>query len=311
MSIDHRILNLSYSSLTTLHSCPRKFELYKKNSKEQLVDDGGSSDITFAFGHAVGDGLAASFKSDATENSIIWDLFKSWNCDLEARDDKRNKNFYKAVFAVQKFIALRRAGFLKDYDLVYHNGKPAIELGFCINFPDGFKLRGYVDVVLRNRITGEVVVLECKTTSQSNINPAIYKNSSQAIGYSVVLDVLFPKLSSYKVIYIVYETKAMEWKELSFSKSYLQRALWIRELLLDIETIKMYEEATIYPMRGENCFNFYRECEYLNLCTLSTQHLTTPEPTEEDRKVEVFDINITLADMIQSQLSKEVETTNG
>lgn len=299
--MDSRLLNLSYSSLLTLHSCPKKFQLDKLNSEQEQVDDGGSSNVTFAFGHIVGEGIQGVLVGQS-EDQIIFNMFLGWHADLFDRNDKQVKSFFHAVAAVQKFIALRKAGLLKDYDIVIYNGKPAVELSFCITFPDGFRYRGYVDAVLQHRVTGEVIVLECKTSSITNLAPATYKNSAQAIGYSIVLDVIFPRLSSYKVVYLVYKTKSMEYESLHFNKSYLQRALWIQELLLDIETIKLYEGAGIYPMRGESCYAFYRECEYLNLCTLSIDRLTTPDPLTPEQKE--YQINLTLADLIDSQLSK-------
>jgi hypothetical protein len=113
--------------------------------------------------------------------------------------------------------------------------------------------------------------------------------------------VIAPHINSYEVLYLVYVTKTLEYHQLPFEKSYLQRALWIRELLLDIETIKMYEEAGIYPMHGESCYDFYRECQYLNLCTLSTAVLTEPyEPTEDEE----FSIELTLQQIVEAQLEK-------
>lgn len=362
--MDHRLQNLSFSSLTTLHSCPRKWQLNRLQSRREpiknLEDD--YSPVTFAFGHTVGAGvqlllspaheieitksspvlMASLTVADPTdmvldsipgdinteglsgtvaalerapkykytipstynltpEQRTIFGMFLTWEVDLDARDDKRKKSFYLAVAAIQK-LAVIKDFLLKDYELVYYNGKPATELGFCINFPDGFKLRGFVDAVLRNKNTGKIIVLECKTSSFTEIPPAIFKNSAQAIGYSIVLDVLFPDLSSYEVLYLIYKSKSFEWNPLPFEKNYLQRALWIQELLLDIETIKMYEEIGVYPMRGESCYSWFRDCEYLNVCTLATNRLTTPEPPMKSN--EVFDINLTIADLVTAQLEK-------
>lgn len=303
--MDNRLKRLSYSSNLLIHSCPRKFQLYKLSSKAESNDSDGSSNVTFAFGHIVGSGVQDTLIGKS-ESEIIWNMFLAWHADLEDRDDKRGKNFYKAVAAVQKFVSLRNNGYLKDYELLQYNSVPAVELSFCITFPDDFKYRGFVDAVLRNRITGEILVLEVKTTSGKVIQPAQFKNSAQAIGYSIVLDAIpeTAHASSYKVLYLVYQTHSMEFTPLPFDKSYLQRALWIQELLLDIEMIKKYDEVGVFPMRGESCYSFYRECEYLNLCTLSTQHLTQPEPTELEP--EVFQINVTLQDLITAQLSKEL-----
>lgn len=307
--MDERLKLLSYSSLGTLHACPRKYELYRLNAEEDAPAEGDTSNLTFAFGHVVGDGIQRVFQGQS-EDEIIWAMFLGWHADLEDRNEKQNKNFYLAVAAVQRCISLRANGFLEDYEIVYHNGKPACELSFRITFPDGFKMRGSVDAVLRNKITGEIVVLECKTSSSVNINGATYKNSSQAVGYSVVLDVLFPQLSSYKVIYLVYKTKDMSYESLMFNKSYLQRALWIQEILLDIETIKLYNNAGVYPMRGESCYSFFRECEYFNKCTMSNRALVkkieeeTVQQMLEQENSKVYDVELTLDDLIAAQVEK-------
>lgn len=300
--IDYRIRQLSYSSLLTLHSCPRKFQLYKLRSTHR-TEESIKSTITFSFGHVVGEGIQLALTGIPWEN-ILWKMFLGWHTpSLFDADEKLNKSFWAAVIAVKRFISMREQGLLRDYELVHYQERPAIELSFAVNFPDGFRLRGYVDAVLRHTKTGEILVLECKTTGSPNINPASYKNSAQAIGYSIVLDVIYPELSSYKVLYLVYSTKSGEYTPIPFTKTYLQRALWIRELLLDIETIKMYEEAEIYPQRGESCYAFFRECEYINSCGLSTAALTKV-CTEEEEDKEVYQINLSLNDLLDAQLNK-------
>jgi len=300
-NIDYRIRQLSYSSLLTLHTCPRKFQLYRLRTTHK-TEESVKSTVTFAFGHVVGEGIQMILAGVSLEETI-WKMFLGWHTDIANVDEKMQKSFWTAVIAIQRFKSMQEAGFLDEYDLVYYNGKPACELSFSVNLPDGFRIRGFVDAVLRNRNTGSVLVLECKTTGSATLNPATYKNSSQAIGYSVVLDVIFPKLSSYEVLYLVYQTTTREYSPILFNKSYLQRALWIRELLLDVEIIKMYEDAEIYPMRGESCYSFFRECEYLQSCNLSTEYLTKPCTEKEVDKTE-YEINLTLADLIDAQLKK-------
>lgn len=300
-TIDYRIRQLSYSSLLTLHSCPRKFQLYRLRTTHR-AEESIKSTITFAFGHVVGEGIQLALEGK-TEEEVIWHMYKGWHTDLYAEDAKLNKSFFQAVIAIKRFYALLSAGFLKEYELVYYNGKPACELSFSIVFPDGFRLRGFVDAVLRHRETGKVIVLECKTTGAATINPATYKNSAQAIGYSIVLDAIFPDLSSYEVLYLIYNTKSGEYLPIPFQKTYLQRALWIRELLLDIETIKMYEEAEVYPMHGESCYSFFRECEYLNVCQLSTEYLTKPCTPEQEDTTD-YQITLSLDQLLDTQLAK-------
>ena len=298
---DYRIRQLSYSSLLTLHSCPRKFQLQKLRTVHRTAESLKST-ITFSYGHVVGEGIASAL-AGATESEVIFGMFLGWHSpSIFDEDEKLNKSLWSAILAIKRFFVLRSA-ILRDYELVYYQDKPATELSFAISFPDGYRLRGFVDAVLRHRITGEVLVLECKTTGSRAVNPTTYKNSAQAIGYSVVLDHLYPDLSSYKVLYLVYSTTAGEYFPIPFIKTYLQRALWIRELLLDIETIKMYEDAEIYPMRGESCMSFGRECEYINSCSLSTINLTKPCTADMEDKTD-YQVQITLMELLQSQLGK-------
>lgn len=305
--MDPRLQQLSYSSLLKLHSCPRKLQLDRLNADGEDKDLDGSGNVTFAYGHIVGEGIQRVLEGK-TEEEVIWKMFLGWHADLADENVKQRKSFYLAVIAVQKFVNLAAQGLLQDYELVYYEGKPATELSFIVYLPNGFKLRGFVDAVLRHRISGAILVLECKTSSATSLNAATYKNSAQAIGYSIVLDVLFPELSSYEVLYLVYMTKAMEYEALPFTKSYLQRALWIQELLLDIETIELYERVGVYPMRGESCYSFYRECEYINLCSMSTSHLTkklTPEIVEEiEESNSHYQIKLQLSDLINAQIEK-------
>ena len=303
--IDGRIRLLSYSGLLTLHTCPRKYELYRKKATDDDMEATAASNqnLTFAFGHVVGEGIQ-DVMDGMEEADVIWKMFLGWHASLADYNPKQNKSFYLAVIAIQRIISLRANGFLDDYELLQYNGKSAKELSFRITLPNGFKFRGSVDAVLRHKVTGKILVLECKTSSSTNLNPTTYKNSSQAIGYSVVLDVIAPEISSYDVLYLVYLTKDMSYEQLRFTKTYLQRATWIQELLLDVEVIKLYERTGIYPMRGESCNDFFRDCEYLNQCTLSTELITTPVTEDAILDDKIYDVELTLEDILDAQFAK-------
>jgi hypothetical protein len=296
-----------------LHSCPRKFQLSRLGAAKPSVDQ--KSQVTFSLGHIVGNGVQGLLEGRSLE-AIYWESFKLWDTDLFAEDTKSKKSFWEAMIAVERFSYVRDSSLLKDYELVYYTPEgeteavPAVELSFIITLPNGFKYRGFVDAVLRHRITDAILVLEVKSTGSAAVNPATFKNSAQAIGYSIVLDVLFPELSAYEVLYLVYMTKTREYYPLPFKKSYLQRALWIQELLLDCDMILMYEKAGVYPMHGESCFSYYRECGYLNTCTLSTNLLTVPLNEEEQQKLldghSAFHIALHVEDLIAAQIAKSL-----
>lgn len=306
--IDPRLKLLSHSSRTTLHKCPRKYQLYRLSSQTVSMADEKELEqgITFAYGHVVGLGMASTLEKK-TEDQIFLECFLEWDVDLLAENPRQKKSFWLAMFAVQKFIALRENGFLDDYDLVYYEGKPAAELSFQVKLPNKFVYRGFVDAVLEHKVSGEIMVLEAKTSS-GTAQPAMYKNSGQALGYSVVLDILFPELSSYTVLYCVYETKAFEYKELPFTKSLLQKALWLQELLIDCQQVELYESYGIYPMHGESCFDFFRECEYLSLCTLQTDNLTKPltQPILDHIAADSdkYQFSVDFFDLVEAQVQK-------
>lgn len=300
-SIDYRFRQVSYSSILALHECPRKFQLSRVRAVR--ADESLDTSITFAFGHAIGEAIQLAFQAFSKEQ-IIWHLFLKWKPDLLAVDEKRSKSFWHVLFALDRFWSLREQGFLQEYELVRIDDVPAVELGFSINFPDGFRFRGFVDAVLRHKLTGAIIVLEVKTHGAFNLNPAIYKNSAQALGYSVVLDHLFPDLSSYQVLYLVYESKNREFTPIPFTKTYTQRARWIRELLLEVETLKRYAEEDLFPMHGQSCVSrFGYECEYFQVCTLSDEHLIKPCPPEAQDLTE-YQVNISIQDLIETQLRK-------
>jgi len=309
--IDPRLKLMSHSSRTTMHKCPRKNQLYRLGSRKISLKTEKESEqgVTFAYGHAVGTGVASALENPNNPDKVILETFLAWDTHLLDETPRQNKSYWLAQFAVQKFQSLLSDGFLDDYELVYYQGKPAIELSFCIHMPDGFTYRGFVDAVLKHKTTGEIMVLENKTSS-GTANSAMYKNSGQAVGYSVVLDILFPELSSYLVLYLVYETKSYDYVELPFRKSLLQRALWLQELLIDVERIKLYESFNTHPMHGEACFDFFRDCEYLSLCTMSTENLARGHELTQEvvdsiaEDLAKYQFHVDFYDLVASQIDK-------
>ncbi len=306
--VDPRLKLLSHSSRTLLHTCPRKYQLYRLSATETALADEKEAEqgVTFAYGHAVGTGVASTLEGK-TEQQVLLDTFLAWDTELLDANTRQNKSYWLAQFAVQKFLDMRTKGFLVDYELVIYEGKPATELGFQILLPDGYRYRGFVDAVLQHKLTKDIMVLECKTTS-STAQPAQYKNSGQAVGYSVVLDIMFPELSSYTVLYLVYESKSYAYKQLPFQKSLLQRALWLQELLIDTQIVSLYESYETYPLHGESCYDFFRDCEYLSLCTLATKNLTKPLTDKIVEKISAeqggYEFTVSFDELIQAQIAK-------
>jgi hypothetical protein len=285
----------------TLHECPRKFELDKLNH-QQRAPESYEDGITFAFGHAFGEGVQLALQGKSWEE-ILFTLFVGWKPELFAENLKQKKSFWTALTAVSKFYQMKDE-LLDGWELMYYNGKPSCELSARIHLPNGFKYRLHIDAVLKHAETGQVKVLETKTSSAKTLNPAMYKNSAQGVGYSVVIDKLAGELSDYEVLYLPYQTLSQEFTPMPFTKTFLQRALWLRELLLDVDIIQMYHEAGVFPMRGESCISRYgRDCKYLHSCTMDTSY-QTKVCREEDVDQKEYDIEVTLEELLEAQFSK-------
>lgn len=292
---------LSYSSRLTLASCPKKLQLDKHG--EEKVD---TSSVTFAFGHAIGAGVQ-SLLSGKEWNQVLLDMFFAWDVDLLGTEEKSKKSFALAVYAVDKFQAYASA-IRSDWELATFNGKPAVELSFRLDLQNGFVYRAYIDVVLKNKTTGELLVVEIKTTSLTNLHEETYGNSDQALSYSLVLDKIAEGNSSYHVWYLVYKSKEMEWETFPFTKSILDKAKWIKSITLDCRTLAMYIEEDFFPMRGQSCLDFFRPCVYYGMCGLSNKALLASkrvldERVEKELKEE-YTFCFTLEEIINQQLER-------
>jgi hypothetical protein len=294
--------NISYSSGCTKNTCPRQFQM------DKLGPRGGESTVTFAFGHAVGAGIQTLLCGFPVEKAI-WNAFLAWDVDLLSEEEKSKKSFDHAVYAIQKFVPYA-ASILEEWEVVYYNGRPAVELSFKLLLPNGYVYRAHIDIVLKNRTSGKLLVVELKTTSFTNIHPATYGNSAQALSYSVVLDriaALAEGENSYEVLYIPYKTKEQEFEPMPFAKSILDKARWIKTILLDCEEIERYIQEDFFPQRGQNCVQFFRPCRYYEMCGMSDQYLFASDSEIEGRlekeDAQEYTFTFTLQEIIDQQLS--------
>ena len=291
---------LSHSSIETLHSCPRKFEIYRMNYAPK---EKGTIDT--AFGHAVGVGVQEllisksaneTSQTETTNTSLlyeyqnaIWKMFLSWEVDIDETKPKSKKSFHSACLAVEKYQQQLLPLLTSEWELAYFEGKPAVELGFIIKLPNDYYYRGYVDAVLVNKKEKRFRVLELKTTGLNVVDVAQYKNSFQGVGYGVILDKLASSMdyaADYYVDYLVYKTVSQEFLTFPFLKTTYQRAKWLSQLLVETETIDLYLQKELFPTHGESCYNFYRQCQYFGICERENSELQIKKvsnlPTDEE-----------------------------
>lgn len=284
---------LSYSRQMTLHSCPRKFELDAKKAIKGKIES-----ATFSYGHAVGAAVQSTI-SGRTFNETIIDTVLAYTFDdseFTEGEQQGKKNIWWAITAAKEFYKKYHAGiydFLEGWEVAKftdENGQelPAVELTFVVELADGYSYEGHIDLVLYHPKKNRYMVVELKTTGMTRVSEASYKNSAQALGYGVVVDLIAQNLkasSSYDVLYLVYKSRSLEMVPMVFTKTPSMRVTWLNSLLLDARKIEMYEEHG-YPLHGESCFAYFRDCEYLGICTMSDATIDRMygSVTEEDEE---------------------------
>jgi hypothetical protein len=303
---------VSYSSLNDLHSCPRKFELRKMG--EPLPE---FKSFDFTYGSSVGAGIQELLVT-GDRNKAWLAAFLAWDMDLDAgvkrdekdRPDNSKKCFPAALQAIEDFIPHLNVLNAEWEVFLLEDGKPAVELSAAVHFPNGFRYRIYIDVVLRNKNTGQLLVLELKTTGSNNVQEASYGNSNQALSYSVILDKIAPGNTSYFVWYFVYCTgyKLPTWEFFPFAKTRLHKANWIRTVLYDTGNINSCLQGNFFPKQGESCLAFGRPCVYYGSCDMSNQALYAGPNVIDERVTQElltdYTYEFTVNDLIDQQLEE-------
>lgn len=296
----------SYSMDENFHGCPRKYQIKKMQAHAGTTERINSP--TFAFGHAVGAGVAVYDDTKDLRQSI-WAAFLAWDIDLleeEVRNTRKTgKSFWESAWALYNYaVFVEEETNLADYDTV------KIEATLAVDFEDGHFYVGHIDEVLLNRYTGRFLVKENKTTGLANIDPCMYSNSDQALSYAIVVDMLGGQ--EYEVLYTIYSSTQMKWIQYSFVKSAAKKAEWIQDQLLMHQHKDDYAAADFFPKRGKSCFSFMRRCEFYETCDFTSTNvfgmkysdLPKIKTVDDIAAIEHVDFATTLTQIVNRQKEK-------
>jgi hypothetical protein len=284
---------LSHSSLSDLHNCERYFQLQYLTEGAEKQDK-----ADFSFGHAFGEGVAHYLVHQNKEEAI----FTAWlSYYPQIETDKKNQPL--AIALLENSFS-RLDDILQDYEVVQFKGKPATELSFRMNIDEKWYFAGHIDVVLRNKWDNKYVIFEVKTTGLQlhDLDP-LYKNSGQALGYSIAMDrIVGEELTSYGVLYFVgqlgknYQSTI---RTFHYNKTILDRLNWFMTLGLDVKRLKDMEEYGVYPKRGNSCLKYNRPCKFFGTCNLHAFDKSLGFVPDKEEYEFVYDMDELIADHVR------------
>lgn len=307
--------SLSYSKLEKFYQCPRKYEVGQLKGLSEF-----SPSIHTAFGHAIGAGVQEFLLSKDKEKAVLAAIAAYDHSDIELAIEKANKSLWFAISAIDIFSnfyethQLQNGENFSDYEVAILEGKPAIELTFYIKL-EGYNYQGHIDLVLRHKLTGRLVVFEIKTSKYAETIED-WKNSNQALGYNVVLNNFVKNMADYRVIYLCYNTLQRQFYTLEFIKTLESRTEFLLSLLADVEQMNLYKQLGFWPKRGTACKDFNRPCEYFDRCDnagwIETQ-TRLKESGQLDMPYEALDLAdvtfvLDIKDLLESQQVEANET---
>lgn len=300
----------SFSMEQVLHACSRKFQLLKLGAASTDSPSERESNPTFAFGHAIGAGVACYDKTRDLKQAIFA-AFLAWDIDLfEEQERKPNrpdpkKSFHHAVWALYVYESFYNDETeLSEYEVV------KLEATLAVDFENGFFYVGHIDEVLKHKETGDYKVKENKTTVYNTVDPALYSNSDQALSYALVMDSV--GASEYAVVYTIYSSTDQRWISMEFVKSSLAKAEWLQDHTLMHSDIQAYSDMNFFPKRGRSCIEFGRRCVHYETCDYNADRvygirfneLNKANSFADLEAIKPFDYKFTWSEILQAQKEK-------
>lgn len=292
---------LSESTLNLLHDCERKMQL------ERLLLNGvepdGPPNAYLVRGLSFGTGVQAYMLT----GDMDYALFKAWlEYYPEVYDDRSKIYMWRTLnnilCAKDQMDKLRQR-----YEVAVFEGKPAVEMSFRLDIDDKWYYVGYIDLVLYDTWEKMYVVFEIKTTGYKLTDLApLYKNSGQALGYSIVIDrIVGVNQANYGVLYFVCrdqvgDTFIPDIYAFPFTKTLLDRLRWFYTLGMDVQRLNQMLELEMFPMRGHSCVKFSKVCQHFGVCTLTSADIR--RPVEQDNTE--YQFRYKLQDVIAEHLAR-------
>lgn len=274
------ILEISHSGLNTFASCPKKFAFRKAIVTFQ---EGRSESDATAAGTALHEGLQEYMRSRDVDRGLealarahhieLFDEGRASTYSLEAVAHTYLRALSDGPGAeVLNLPEYELATFLRDGEQI-----PATEVAFLvvIEMPTViFHLRGYIDLVLKNPITGRFMAVDIKTTTENGARnfTAKYTWDWQVTSYGIPLNALLGHEGDFEVgIYgCILSDRTPSFLFPDFVRKQRDVDAYLHYLLDKCRQIEHYWKERIFPRHPSACVSFGRICPFMTECAAVT-----------------------------------------
>lgn len=263
-----KIEHLSPSGLRTLDDCPRKFEwnyIYRLQRRGE--------NLSQAFGKAGHLGLGAYYKNKRDIDKGLETFRQAW-LPFEGKDEKEILTMIKGEELIRAYHA--QFGAMEEVEYEVIGGESEVEI-MLEGIP--IPILGLMDLLLRNKETGELSVMEWKFTKSSwgfvtrpNLQVVTYALLASKLGKQLVRRILFHLNGIHKtsVDGMVQPKKKSDSPRSVFSRDIIDLdpwdfEEWERDVRLKWEEIRYYEHIEYWPKRTGSCGD-WGGCEFVPLC---------------------------------------------
>ena len=264
-------LRLSYSSMKTFHSCPRKFEFSKLYN---LVRDDNSGHAALV-GHLLHQTLAIYLQTqdrDAAYGYLVTHYPINTYKEYSASDPRSLEACFATISDLISHPIFERL----ELSRIEVNGeiREAIEVPFEIdlgvkigNLPLSFI--GYIDFICWDHFLQRHIILDLKTTRRPLPHMrAKFKFDEQMLPYSLVLEtVLGQRFQEVDVTYLVTYIDILypEIELLTYTKTRNDVKEWAQSLYVLYTELQLYYKHRWFPRRSDACAG-YGICQFTNHC---------------------------------------------
>lgn len=292
---------VSYSSLNTFSTCPRKFEFNKLYPRRTEWEDG--------YAAGVGKALHAGYQDyliHKDRDQAVWTFMLEFPYELESIQSNDYRSFEASLSCLEEMFESIK---MEEYELAKikkPDGEiaPAIEVPFEIRFkglaippcpalPEGATLSvtGYIDAIMQHYTTGLFRTLDIKT-NRLNLMDATpkYKFDTQQVPYGIVVDhVAQGSVEEFEVLYLDCYVDLLEPKVsfYPFKKTRTDIEEWCATKLMQFQQIAKYAAMDFFPRTDSGCLFYNKPCSYMEPCmsrdreALTEWFLLGDEPVKE------------------------------